>query len=452
MSTTDLTAAVEKPRSDHAGLRSNFCWTFTGNVVHSICQWGFLSVLAKLTAVEVVGTYTLAVAVTAPLLYVANFNVGVMLVTDTKRQFSFADYRTARLLLIAISLIAALGICLASTFSSEVFILTVLVAIAQSADSMSELYRSVMLRSEQMSRIAVSLMLRGSISVAVAAAVLVYSKSIIYTVAAMALVRFGVLFAYDMPLGRDRPVAPAGSNGERSDPSLKEPRTAKKFAGSRLRAVAKITGGALPLTIVSLLVSLVLNMPRYFIEKYVGPRQLGIFAAMWSLLTAGNMIAMALGQSIFPRLSKLYAGGDLAAFKQIIFRAVQIGLILGVLGVTGAIVAGRQILTLAYRAEYAQEHWMFVAVMGIGTLAYIITLLGNAATSARAFRPQAVLMTVVVLATFVSCVAMVPILGVWGAIWSVGIGLLTQIAGLIFIVFRLVKRQSEPLVLAAERV
>jgi O-antigen/teichoic acid export membrane protein len=420
-------------------------------VVHSICQWGFLSVLAKLTAVEVVGEYTLAVAVTAPLLYVANFNVGVMLVTDTKRQFSFADYRTARLLLIAISLLAALGICLASTFSSEVFILTVIVAIAQSADSMSELYRSVMLRSEQMSRIAGSLMLRGCISVAVAAAVLVYSKSIIYTVAAMALVRFGVLFAYDIPLGRDRATAGGGWQGQRSEPG-EEPRNARQFRGSRLRAVLKITGGALPLTIVSLLVSLVLNMPRYFIEKYVGPRQLGIFAAMWSLLTAGNMIAMALGQSIFPRLSKLYAGGDVAAFKQIIFRAVQIGLILGVLGVTGAIVAGRQILTLAYRAEYAQERWMFVAVMGIGTLAYIITLLGNAATSARAFKPQAVLMTVVVLATFVSCLAMVPTLGVWGAIWSVGIGLLTQIAGLVFIVFRLVKRQSERLVLAAERV
>jgi O-antigen/teichoic acid export membrane protein len=416
-------------------------------MVHSICQWGFLSVLAKLTAVEVVGKYTLAVAITAPLLYVANFNVGVMLVTDTTRQFSFADYRTARLLLIAVSLMAALGICLASTFSREVFILTVLVAIAQSADSMSELYRSVMLRSEQMSRIAGSLMLRGSISVAVAAAVLVYSKSIIYTVAAMALVRFGVLFAYDIPLGRDREASPARRDRERP-----EPRSTRKFVGSRLAAVLKITGGALPLTIVSLLVSLVLNMPRYFIEKYVGPRQLGIFAAMWSLLTAGNMIAMALGQSIFPRLSKLYAGGDLAAFKQIIFRAVQIGLVLGVLGVTGAIVAGRQILTLAYRAEYAQEHWMFVAVMGIGTLAYIITLLGNAATSARAFKPQALLMTVVVLATLVSCILMVPSLGVWGAIWSVGIGLLTQIAGLIFIVFRLVKRQHERLVLAADRV
>jgi O-antigen/teichoic acid export membrane protein len=263
----------------------------------------------------------------------------------------------------------------------------------------------------------------------------------------MALVRFGVLFAYDIPLGRDREASPARRDRERP-----EPRSTRKFVGSRLAAVLKITGGALPLTIVSLLVSLVLNMPRYFIEKYVGPRQLGIFAAMWSLLTAGNMIAMALGQSIFPRLSKLYAGGDLAAFKQIIFRAVQIGLVLGVLGVTAAIVAGRQILTLAYRAEYAQEHWMFVAVMGIGTLAYIITLLGNAATSARAFKPQALLMTVVVLATLVSCILMVPSLGVWGAIWSVGIGLLTQIAGLIFIVFRLVKRQHERLVLAADRV
>jgi hypothetical protein len=61
-------------------------------------------------------------------------------------------------------------------------------------------------------------------------------------------------------------------------------------------------------------------------------------------------------------------------------------------------------------------------------------------------------MTVVVIATFLSCIALVPSLGVWGAIWSVGIGLFTQIAGLILIVFRLVKRQSDLLVLSAERV
>lgn len=450
MSTTGLPAIVRKPRRFQSGLRGNFCWTFAGNMVYSACQWGFLSVLAKLTTVETVGKYTLAVAVTAPMLYIANFNIGVMLVTDTNRQFSFEDYRRARLSLIIVSLLATVVICLVSSFSSDVFVLTAIVAIAQSADSMSELYRSVMLRTEQMSRIAISLILRGSLSVITAAVVLLYSKSILYTVASMAVIRFAVLFAYDIPFGQD--LTASEVSVERDELSTLEHRNVISRWADRLRAVLNITGCALPLTIVSLLVSLVLNMPRYFIERYAGPRQLGIFAAMWSLLTAGNMVAMALGQSIFPRLSRLYADRDFRAFKKIVLKAVNIGLALGALGIGAAIIAGRQILTLAYRAEYAEEQWMFVAVMGIGTIAYIITLLGNAATSARAFKQQAVLMTVVVATTFLSSVILVPKLAVWGAIWSVGIGLLTQAAGLLLIVLRLVKSDAELLVLSPERI
>ncbi|MDQ2775343.1 MAG: oligosaccharide flippase family protein [Acidobacteriota bacterium] len=424
-------------------LRRNFFWTFIGNTVYSACQWGLLSVLAKLTTPEKVGEYALAVAVTAPLLYFANFGIGIMLVTDTNRQFRFAQYRTARLLLIAASLIAAVIICVVSRFSAEVVLLTLIVAISQSSDCLSELYRSVMLRSERMSRIAVSLVIRGAASVATAAAVLFYSKNLVWALLAMAAARMTVLFLYDMPMGKDSPVAAEiedpYNDGEEHPKSILD-RVSKALS---FPAVWKITSAALPLTIITILTSLVINLPRYFIESYAGHRQLGIFAAMWSMLTAGNMIAIALGQAIFPRLSKLYAVRDIAGFRRLIGYALQIGLGLGLMGVAGAIVAGRQILTLAYRAEYAEQRWLFVAVMGVGTLVYIITLLGNVATSARAFKSQALLMSIVATVTFLSSALFVPKFGVWGAVWAVGLGCLTHMAGLMFIVLELLKREQD---------
>lgn len=421
-------------------LRRNFFWTFVGNTVYSACQWGLLSLLAKLTTPEMVGEYALAVAVTAPLLYVANFGIGIMLVTDTNRQFRFQQYRTARLLLIGATLLAVVVICFVSRFTTEVALLTFIVAVIQSSDCLSELYRSVMLRSEQMSRIAVSLIIRGVASVGTAGAVLLYSRNLLWALMGMAITRIAVLVAYDIPMGKDLPRPNTADIGElaggRETPQGMLGRVSKALS---LPAVWSIIRGAVPITIVTVLASLVINVPRYFIEAYAGHRQLGIFAAMWSMLMAGNMIAIALGQALFPRLSKLYSAQDFGACKRVIRYAIQIGLGLGFLGVIGSIVAGKQILTLAYRAEYADQHWMFVALMGVGTLIYTITLLGSAATSARAFRSQAVLMLVVATITFLSSALFVPSLGVWGAIWALGLGCLTHVTGLTTIVLESLK-------------
>ena len=451
MNLTRIFAILNALHPGRSLLRRNFFWTFVGNTVYSACQWGLLSVLAKLTTPEIVGEYALAVAIVTPLLFLANFNIGIMYVTDTNRQFRFAHYRIARLLLIGMSLIAVSIICAVFGFSKEVVFLTLFVAVSQSADCLSELYRCVMMRAERMSRIAVALSIRGIASVAATAMVLFYSKNIVWALLAMAVARIAVLIAYDIPMIRDVSVnsESAGTEEPRGVQESQMSVLQRAAAVLSLSAVWKIANIAFPLTIVTVLTSLVINLPRYFIEHYAGHRQLGIFAAMWSVLTAGNMVAIALGQALFPRLSKLYARQDIAAFRLLLAYAIRIGLGLGLLGVAGAIVAGRQMLTLAYRAEYAEQRWMFVAVMGVGSLVYIVSLLGTVSTAARAFKSQAVLMAIVTAATFLSSAFFVPRFGVWGAVWAVGLGCLTHVAGLIFIVLGLLKReQGRPTVLA----
>jgi O-antigen/teichoic acid export membrane protein len=424
-----------------SSLRRNFVWTFSGNTIYSACQWALLSVFAKLTSPEAVGKYALAIAVTAPLMYFANFNIGILLVTDTRGQFRFQEYRTARVLLIALSFLITVVICYVSRFSAEIMAVTLIVGVAQFSDCLSELYRSVMFRSEQMSRVALSLILRGLFSVVSAALVLYKTKSLVWALAAMALSRIAVLIAFDVPMSRRVPVTDHTCGSARvADLAVSRFSIHRITEAIDLQAILQIMRTALPVTIVTVLAALVINVPRYFIEHFSGHRELGIFAAMWSLLTAGNMIAIALGQAIFPRLSKLYAHRDFSGFRRLLAYAIQSGLFLGLLGVVGSILVGKQILTFAYRPEYAERNWMFVAVMATGVLVYLITLLGNAATSARAFKPQALVMTAVAATTFIASAVLIPRFGVWGAIGAVAMGCLVHIAGLTLIVLKLLKR------------
>lgn len=428
-------ARVHSLRSSRSSLKRNFVWMFIGNAIYSACQWLLISVLAKMTTPESVGKYALAIAITAPLMYLANFSVGVMLVTDTLRQNRFEDYRNTRVVLIALSFLATAAICAASGFSQELFALTLIVGVSQFSDCMSELYRSAMFRSEMMSQVAISLIFRGLLSVSITTLILYQTRNLLWALAGMALSRIAVLVAFDIPMSRsvtapdDRSSVFASATGR-----LKRFSLSRTLEAINFRRMLEITRTAFPLTIVTVLTSLVINLPRYFIEHYVGHRELGIFAAMWSLLTAGNMVAIAMGQAIFPKLSVLYSNNDLLGFKRLIVSAVQSGLVLGVLGILGAILLGKQILTLAYRAEYAEHQWIFVAVMATGMLVYIITLLGNAATSARAFKHQAFLMAAVATTTLIGSWLAVPRYGVLGAVVAITLGCFTHIAGLGLIV------------------
>jgi O-antigen/teichoic acid export membrane protein len=411
-----------------ASLKQNFSWAFVGNLVWAGSQWALLSVIAKLTTPDVVGKYALALAVCAPFIMIANFNIGVMLITDTERLYDFEAYRLARLLLIGFAFVLMLVVTTVSRLAIDVKLVCLIVALAQAIDCYSELYYSLAQRSEKLSWIATSLISRGVLSLAAAGALLAATKNLIVAVGAMAFCRLCVLLVYDINLRRKLQ--------DSRDVSSTSPRPFRSYVPNAY-TIAKT---ALPLAIVSFLASLSLNVPRYFIEKYDGNHDLGIFAAMWSLLTAGNMIAIALGQALFPRLSKLYAARDSVGFRRLTLRALTIGLGLGATGTLIASVGGEFILRTVYRPEYAALHGFFTALMGAGTILFSVTLLGYAATSARSFRDQAVLMMIVVLTTSAASALLVPRFRLWGAVEAVSIGNSVYFIGMLVIVLRVIQR------------
>ena len=167
-----------------------------------------------------------------------------------------------------------------------------------------------------------------------------------------------------------------------------------------------------------MLISLNTNIPRYFIEHYWGERELGIFAALAYLMVAGNTVGGALGQSASPRLARYYAEGNAWAFRRLLVGIEGIGLLLGVVGVLLALLAGRQILSFLYSPEYAAHTEAFVVLMASTALSYIASMLGCAATASRRIRFQSLALTVVVAVSVVSCRVLVPPLGILGAAYS----------------------------------
>ena len=184
-----------------------------------------------------------------------------------------------------------------------------------------------------------------------------------------------------------------------------------------------------------MLVSLKSNIPRYFIASHMGEHALGIFGAMAYMVVAGDTIVSALGQSASPRLAKYYASGNREEFRRLLFKLVNIGIILGCAGVAVAYFFGKEILTLLYSPEYAIRDLFVILVVGMA-ISYVASFLGYGMTAARYFKVQVPLFSVVVGSLAIACLLLVPSKGMYGAAIALLIGSIVHFGSNSFIVFR----------------
>jgi hypothetical protein len=163
------------------------------------------------------------------------------------------------------------------------------------------------------------------------------------------------------------------------------------------------------------------------------------------LIMAGTTVTAALAQSAGPRLSRRFADGDVAGFRRLLLKMMAIGAAMGAVGVLISLLAGRQVLSLLYRPEYAVAARALVWVSVAGTIAYVASFLNTAMVTVRASRTQAALFGVVAAVGLVGCALLVPRYGLTGAAWAAGLSFAVQLGGAALIVTRSLRRRSRNL-------
>lgn len=419
-------------------LRRNFFWAFSGNLFYAASQWGMLTALAKLGSPTMVGQFALGLAVTAPVILFFNLQLRGIQATDAKRDYLFGDYLALRLLTTFLALIVLAALVGLSNYERATAYVVFGVAAAKAVESVSDVFYGLMQKHERMDCIALSLILRGGLSLATMAAGVFYTGTVVWGVVGMIVSWAGVLLFFDMPngvrIGRN-----AGNTGHL--PATAYARTlVPRWQPRTLSRLARL---ALPLGGVMLLLSLNTNIPRYFIEHHLGSEQLGLFSAIAYLLVAGNTVVSALGQSASPRLARHFAQRDRKAFLILLGRLLLIGLGLGMLGILAACFFGREILTLLYTPQYAERADIFVGIMVAATFSYLASFLGYGMTATRSFSPQLPLFALVTASTFVASLLLVPKVGLMGAVLATLASVLVQFLGSCWVNWRALSRLKE---------
>lgn len=410
-------------------LRRNFSWTFTGNLIYAACQWGMLVVLAKLGSPEMVGQFTLGLAVTAPVIMFTNLQLRGIQATDAKGDYVFSDYLGLRLIGTGLALLIIAGITLKAGYRWETSLVIWAIALAKAFESISDVFYGLIQQHERMDRIAIALMIKGPLSLLLLGIGVSLTGSVVGGAIGLAVAWGLVLFGWDLRNGRL--ILKNSSQGrEPEDLLVADAEPAKSQNPLYPRWEGKILGKlvwlALPLGFVMMLISLNTNIPRYFIERYLGERELGIFAAMSYLMVVGSMVVSALAESAIARLAKYYAAGNSTAFGTLLLKLVGVGLMLGAGGVFVAVVVGREILTLLYKPEYAERSDLFAWLMVAAGMGYVSSFLGYGMTAARYFRVQMPLFVLVTGSCATACFWLIPTQGVRGAAIALLVGAIVQ--------------------------
>lgn len=218
----------------------------------------------------------------------------------------------------------------------------------------------------------------------------------------------------------------------------------KYITGNRkilVRTLWKLTKVSLPLGILQALVSLNGYIPIYFIKGYLGTEALGYYSSIAYLITIGETINIALGQSLTPRLSKYYTSQNRQDFIKTLLGMVGISTAIGVIGLIAVAGFGSMILAIFYTPEYAKYWNIFMLLMIAACFQYIGGALSNGIAAARKFKIQPLLYFIVFVINTVFIMYFVPLKGLEGAAFAVIISAYTHLFGSLIVNISIFKNE-----------
>jgi len=402
-------------------LRANISWTFVGNVINAASWFAMTIVLAKLGSPDDIGKFALGLATTAPIFMFAALRLRDVQATDAKHEFVFGDYFALRLTTTVLALLVVVGIVFAFGFHLEMALIILATSASKSIEAISDAFYGLFMKQERLDRSAKSLMLKGPLSLLGLGIGFYLTGSVFWGVMGLVIARAVIMLSYDIR-NVSLSLDPASKLIGKIIP--------RRFPRPRWNAktLSRLFWLSLPLGFVTMLISFNLNIPRYFIEGYMGSYQLGIFAAVAAFQKVAPTVVQALGRSAAPRLSKYYAAKNARAFRRLSLKLLGIGLLLGSAGVLVAYFAGKQILTLFYGPEYALAGLFTLLMLGAG-IDYLATIVIFVITSTRSFKIQLPLHLITTSAVALACYFLIPSAGLMGAAIALIIAYLVRLGG-----------------------
>jgi O-antigen/teichoic acid export membrane protein len=367
------------------------------------------------------GQYIFALSITAPMFMFSNLQLRSVQSTDTGNQFSFANYFVLRLLttICAVTVLGVMALSIGQTLDSVAVVLVVI--LTKAVEAIIDIFQGLLHRRDRLDLVAIVQIVGGLGVTAVMMLTAYLDRRLFPAVVAgglMQLVTMSILIVISVR------TTPSLSSSSFADVVNIVVSVFKRRPGNFNTATLASLG--LPLGFTALMISLNVNIPRYFVSHYQTVSELGVFAVLSSFIVAGDVVANATHQACSLRLAHFLNDGDQASFWRLFGKAVLFDILLGCAGIAIAVCFGRSVLLVLFGPEYS-HHWdALVYTMLAAIVAYLGGLAYTTLIALRAIRRLFVFQSISTVTTLVFCYALVPVFGISGAAIALALGKLPQ--------------------------
>lgn len=397
-------------------LKQNISWTLAGNILYSLCQWAILSSLAKFGSSEMVGQFTLALAVVSPVFMLSGFQLRSLVATERDSLFDFTPYVQLRLLTGLVTLLIIFIITIIVSYDMITIKVIWLVALLKLIESFTDLTYGIFQKQQRMDFIGKSLVLRGSISLLIFALTIFLSNSLV--IALMVNIAFSIIILWNFEYRKTKIVISI------------------KIDQEQLLKIVKMGGY---LGVVLFIISINANVQKYILSYYLDIKEVGYFSAIAYLTIAGNVLINGIAQAVSPRLALLSSNEEKKEIKSLMMKINGIAVGVGLLSVLISILFGKYVLSLLYDPSYGYYSTLLILVLIAATFQFMSTFLGYALTAARIIKQQPILQIYVLVVSIVTSYIFISQYGINGAGYSMIVAAFVQWIGSLYLFNRFLK-------------
>ncbi len=337
-------------------LTANAVWMIVGHVVFGVCQWGIFVVVARLGSVEMLGQFAFAMAITTPIVLLANLDLRTVQATDQTDRYPVGDYISLRIWTTAIAFVVVCGVAWSIAGNGAAASVVVAIGAAKCAEALSDLSYGFLQQHERLDRMSQSRILRGVGSFIVLAVTLRVTHNLSLAAAAYAISWLVALACCDLVMSA-RLLA---SHGKRLRIALRPS-----------RGILRLALASLPVGLYSVAVALEFSLPRLCISNRLGDAALGVYAAIYSLVFVPMTVINAIHSAALPRLARLHRQFDWLSIHRLTFRLFGLGILVGLVGILGTYLFGGTALKIFYGREYAAYAHVFVVLMLAAAMRFV---------------------------------------------------------------------------------
>lgn len=399
-------------------LKRNTLWNIFGNIIHSLSQWALIVIIAKLTNPEMVGIFSLGLALTAPLVLFLRFNLRMTVASDLTNEFNLGDYFTFRIY--SSILFLASMFLLMSIYPTDIYTKAVVLSLSLGKvfESISDIIHADWQKKERFDFIAKSKIIKSFSSTLVFIIIMFLTKNLLIATISLSFMWLIFLVFYEKRI------------------FTKYSEITFNFNKKTQFAIFKLT---LPLGIAQLIASLNSNIPRYFIEYFHGIELLGIYSALIYIIVAGSNFILSISNVLVTRLAFYYKEGRVRRFIKLLFLPCMLTILCGISAVVCTYYYGEEILKIIYSSEYSTFNKVFTVMVIMGIIKYINVFLDAGITSTRKFKllPRVNLITMITIVVFGGM--LITKYGLIGAVYTLIIAESLQLFVRLFILIRLLQ-------------